>query len=715
MSEIKPANTEPVSIVLVGLSAAAEQQVRAAIPKKLGRQIRKMTIVDGGYDAEAHTVTFALSSDTPVDRGYCIEILSHDKSAIRQERLKNGIPMLFNHDMDKHLGVSTAYEIDGSVLRITCVFGPNPRAQEKEADVAARILKDVSVGYVVHEWEITEDNKGNRTMLATDWEPLEGSLVTVPADPTVGIGRSFGDEVPVKYKLRRLDEPAKRSADSEDDEDDEEEDEDEDEENTGSERTTTPAAQRTSVMAEIAVGTDLAAQNNTRVEGLRSLHARYPNEFNAASLKTAEDLGYSLERANNDVASAVIASNQRSNVTTIGDDVVARMSERELRSYSLRDAYAAAVNANGRTDTFADKAATSFASEVSQDMRKVAGELDIPVGSGILIPSVVSSRARALAAAQKRTISAGGNFGQATNFTNVSAAVIELLRPQIAILALGAQWMSGLKGKYQMPRQNAAGSSNWVLEGGAGAGPSNPGFDDIVMSPNRLTMQQDYYRDQFAQSAVAIDPILDQDRFQGLQRALDYAALAGSGNAPVPKGLFNYVGIAGVLSGSTRAASGAVTAGAGGVPMTYVDYNNMEAAIATNSGDISTMRWLTTPRVKAAGRSTPKTPGTNSDYVWPDAAKGLNGLSTGPLGYDALTTSLPYLTGFTANSVNNLHAVILGVWDQLLIGDWGLSEIIVDNITGAAQAKVTITEHAFYDINVRHVESFCACTSALPS
>ncbi len=93
---------------------------------------------------------------------------------------------------------------------------------------------------------------------------------------------------------------------------------------------------------------------------------------------------------------------------------------------------------------------------------------------------------------------------------------------------------------------------------------------------------------------------------------------------------------------------------------------------------------------------------------------GANGIQEGPLGYNALFTANPVLTGFSANGVDGLHAVVLGVWDQLLIGDWGLSEVIADPYTGAAQAMFKITEHAFYDIAVRHNEAFCACTSALP-
>ena len=90
-----------------------------------------------------------------------------------------------------------------------------------------------------------------------------------------------------------------------------------------------------------------------------------------------------------------------------------------------------------------------------------------------------------------------------------------------------------------------------------------------------------------------------------------------------------------------------------------------------------------------------------------------NGIQEGPLGYNLLaSTQTP--TGFTVNTVAGLHALILGVWDQMLFADWDLNEVVADNITGAANAQYKITEHAYYDTNIRHLECFCVAF-VLPS
>ena len=705
------AKTTKYAGVLRELSAAEELNLdERGIPKKLGRQYRKVSI--SAYDKETHTVTMAVSSSTPVERYFGVEVLSHDKGALNADRLKSGIALLFNHDYDQHLGRSQSYEL-GDPLHVTCRFGSNPLALEKEGDVETGILVDVSIGYIVDEWDIVENAKtGVRTYTATKWTLLEVSLVTVPADPTVGVGRAASlDETPVKYNLRKVEEDA-----SEDESEDEEEDDDADDGDRSASletSTTIPAEQRTEPMATANAGVDLAAQNQERVTGLRALHTQFPKEFNQRSLDAAIALDLPLERAKAAIADAIITGAQRSDVPTVADSVFDSMSERELGKYSLRNIYAAAVN-RAVPGTFTDKESEAgFEREVGETLRKEAEKRGISgLGAGIAIPSA-TSRAMARVTAT-RNLAAGGNAGSATNFTTVEADVIELLRARTAVLALGAQMMPGLQGTIQMPRQTGAATSSWVPETSA-VSESDPTLDFITVSPHPLMINNAYYRNLLAQSRLAVDSFLARDRERVLALSLDTATIAGSGASGVPLGLLNQTGLPAVLSGTTRASNGTVTAGTGGVPMTFVDYNNMEAAISTANADIGTMGWLTTPKIRAAGRSTPQIPGTASGFVWPNSKVGANGIQEGPLGYNALCTSNSVLTGFTANSVNNLHAVILGVWDQIIIGDWGLSEVLVDPYTGAKSQLIQITENAFYDTNVRHLAAFAACTSALPS
>lgn len=745
--------------VLRSLSAAEERTLDANnVPVKIGRQFRRTQVKTEGYNADDHTVELTLTSEQPVERYYGQEILSHKKGAIRNQRLQNGVSLLFNHDPDQLLGRSIGFSApDGGPLSLKYRFGPSALAQEKEQEVAAGVLGDTSGGYQVHKWDIVEDKQGNRTYTATDWEPLEGSLVTVPADPTVGVGRG----IPVEYTLRKLgddgevtetrhfrfDPVLSRSVELDDDEDDDEVDEGDraltaggnageatNQTTTGMPKTggrdtssetptdtTQPTQQRTNVMAEETK--DPAKLNEERIAGLRQLNKEYPKEFNERALKAAEALDVPLADARRAVADAIIAGAQRSDVSTIGDGVLESMTEKERKSYSIVRALRYAINQrfNG---TFTQDAEAGLELEVSNEIRKQAGKAGVSgLGAGLLMPNNVTvDLSRAASVAQRlgsrgtfvRNLTAGGNAGSTTINTVTETTVIELLRSRVRSLQLGAQLISGVHGLFRIPKQTAAASSNWLAES-AGGTESDATLTDISFTPHRLNLIGAYTIELLNQSVLAVEDFIRADQIQVKARSLDYAALAGSGSGNVPLGLLNQSGLPAIISGTTRAANGTVTAGAGGVPLTYVDCNGFESTISTANADEADMGWMFTPKVRGALRSTPKFPGGISDPIWPTVGpRDPGGLDVGPLGYKAgVTTQLP--TNFTYNSVNNLHAAIFGYWPSMLMVDWGISELVLDNITQASEGIYQIIENSLHDTNVRHVESFAACTTILPS
>lgn len=141
-------------------------------------------------DAEARTITASISSEYPGQRWFGEEVLSHRADAVRLTRAKEGLPVLFGHDQRAIIGRTDRLELVGGRLETTIRFSRSALAEEKWQDVQDKVLRDVSVGYVVHDWAKTET--GRR---AIDWEPFEVSIVTVPVDPTVGLLRG-GDIMP---------------------------------------------------------------------------------------------------------------------------------------------------------------------------------------------------------------------------------------------------------------------------------------------------------------------------------------------------------------------------------------------------------------------------------------------------------------------------------------------------------------------------------------
>ncbi len=148
---------------------------------------RNQSLSDLEETSNEDELIFSFSSEKPVQRHFGQEVLGHDVDNIDFERLHTGGLLLFNHHPDKVLGRINDAWIDGKKARASVKWATNPLAQEVRKDVENGIITSVSVGYSIDEMEEQE----NGTLRATRWRPHEVSLVTIPADDSVGVGRSI--------------------------------------------------------------------------------------------------------------------------------------------------------------------------------------------------------------------------------------------------------------------------------------------------------------------------------------------------------------------------------------------------------------------------------------------------------------------------------------------------------------------------------------------
>jgi HK97 family phage major capsid protein/HK97 family phage prohead protease len=160
---------------------------------------REFTIErDALVDDESRTVSLAFASDKAIDHYFGRLILSMDKKAMRTERLSNGAPLLLNHDWNDQIGVIEDFRIDGGIARANVRFSRSARGEEIYQDVKDGIRKSVSVGFMVYELDLETEKKGESPIYrSNDWEPYEISIVSVPADISVGVGRSMPDPAQV--------------------------------------------------------------------------------------------------------------------------------------------------------------------------------------------------------------------------------------------------------------------------------------------------------------------------------------------------------------------------------------------------------------------------------------------------------------------------------------------------------------------------------------
>ena len=105
--------------------------------------------------------------------------------------------LLFNHDRDEVVGRVNSAWIENGRGEAEVTFDSDEQSENIYQKVKSGTLKGVSVGYLVSEWDevaannTTEDGKfTGPCSIARQWEPFEISIVSVPADPTVGVGRS---------------------------------------------------------------------------------------------------------------------------------------------------------------------------------------------------------------------------------------------------------------------------------------------------------------------------------------------------------------------------------------------------------------------------------------------------------------------------------------------------------------------------------------------
>lgn len=150
---------------------------------------RIWTLDRAGIDRDLRTIPAALSSEYPVRRYYGNEVLVHSADAINLERAADGLSMLWNHNTDLPIGIVESIKLDtDGKLRGRLRFSNNSKASEVWNDVSDGFLKDISISYSVDKWE---EEAGGDTVRVTRWTLLEASVVTVPADHTVGMNRSL--------------------------------------------------------------------------------------------------------------------------------------------------------------------------------------------------------------------------------------------------------------------------------------------------------------------------------------------------------------------------------------------------------------------------------------------------------------------------------------------------------------------------------------------
>jgi HK97 family phage major capsid protein/HK97 family phage prohead protease len=455
-----------------------------------GQLLKRAEAADFTVSEDERSIEFPFSSEYPVARYFGNEILAHTREAVDLARLSDGAPLLFNHDPGKVIGVVERAWIDGKKKRgyVAVKFSRNAFAQEVLADVKDGVLRNVSVGY-----QIADMEQSGEDFVATRWSPYEVSVVSIPADPTVGVGRAL-DAQPAAPAATPTPQP---------------------EPEVPMDNTPDISAVRAEAAAEA------AKAERARIAGISALTEKHGMADLGRQLIEG---GRSLDEARTAVLDQLGVKVQP--VSETAADI--GMSANEVRSFSFQRAINALANPNNREAWNA----AAFERECSEAAQQRAGK----PSQGIMVPSDVLRGQRDLVVG---TSTAGGNLVSADLRTG---DFVDLLRNRLALANVGATVLNGLQGNVSIPRQTTAASAFWVGEGGNPT-ESQQAFDQISMTPKTIGAFVDYSRKLLLQGSIDVESMIRMDLARVLSLEIDRVGIYGTGSTNQPLGLTNTTGL----------------------------------------------------------------------------------------------------------------------------------------------------------------------------
>jgi phage head maturation protease len=157
-------------------------------------------------DENSRNVVLSFSSEEPYERWFGTEILDHSDGACDLSRLEEVGVLLFNHNTDRVIGKVIRTWIENNRGYAEVSFDEDEASDVIYQKVKSGTLRCTSVWYRVDSWEEVAANKtsadGRFTgpcSIARKWMPYEVSIVSVPADPTVGVGRNHNNQNELAY------------------------------------------------------------------------------------------------------------------------------------------------------------------------------------------------------------------------------------------------------------------------------------------------------------------------------------------------------------------------------------------------------------------------------------------------------------------------------------------------------------------------------------
>ncbi len=495
------------------------------------------------------------------------------------------------------------------------------------------------------------EDEEQKITTATDWEIFEVSLVAMPADASVGVYRS----------LNQATEKEPLMGDK-------------------NQTTAATAAQKETAPAVQVSENEVRAAERARIQEIETMCRQFNIDDNRRN--DLINRGASVDEARAAIMDTLSAQRQAPAADSKRDFDIG-MSEAERRRYSLVRALNAHMTGNWREAGLEREVSVELARRMGRDSNGFFMPTDLPMmrEAGYYVG----------------TPTQGGNL---VKTDLLMGSFIDILRNKAAVMQLGATFLPGLVGKVEIPRQSGVSATQWIQETGTVTG-SNATFDKVALDMKTIAAKSFVSRNMLRQVTMSVENFVRNELATSIALAIDLAALSGSGSGSEPKGLAFQTGILTVEGGTNGAA------------ITFDHLIDMETKVADANADGMSMAYLANAVTIGALK---KIKDANNNYIWkPIVGASRNAIPGEVNGYPVARSNQARKNLTKGTSSGVCSEIFFGNWADLLIGEWGVLEILPNPYSAAAYDNGGLEIRALQsvDIAVRHPESFCRMADVL--
>lgn len=528
----------------------------------IGEQyFRHATLSVKAIEDENNKVEVAFSSEEPYQRSFGNEVLSHKEGDYDFSFVDGGsAPLLLQHDHDSQIGVIERARVDpDNIARAVVRFSKSAKAQEIYQDIKDGIRSNVSVGYSINKYEVAEDSD----IVRVGWTPFEISIVSVPADTTVGVGRS---------------------------------------ENIFN--------QRKDIIEEINM-TEKTQENAEQVKAIEVAALQIDQQkqvaeaLDAQRKEIAEITKLGQKHGQDELAQKAIADSKT--LTEFKDELLDAVETKEAPVNTKISSFAITTEAS-KNPTFSltkalNENRSGGISGYEKEMQQELGRSKSGTQGGVLVPANVFARA-----AHTTTTDAVLYPDERND------SLIEILRNETLVGQLGVTTMSGLTNPVPFPKQTGSVTAGMVGETGVQAESSVTTANAFTLSPNTGSAKASFSRRLLSSNAFAADQIVANDIRAVLAALVDSQAIFGDGTGNNLLGVLNVTGV------------NAFDTGVDGKSLLWGDYITMKQTIKKPQG-ATPAKWAINTTHEGYTEQTVRVASTDSLFIKDIAADTLAGRS----------------------------------------------------------------------------------------